>query len=130
MSATVEELLELPVYRQHAKLCTSVGLSKEVKYFTVMETPDFHINTLGGQVFVLTTLSAHYESLEEINRVVEQLCQADVSAIGIKLGRFVDELDGSTIAIIEAAHIPLITFDSNGIFIKVICIDTKSIQNL
>lgn len=120
MSATVEELLELPVYRQHAKLCTSVGLSKEVKYFTVMETPDFHINTLGGQVFVLTTLSAHYESLEEINRVVEQLCQADVSAIGIKLGRFVDELDGSTIAIIEEAHIPLITFDSNVKFREVL----------
>lgn len=120
MSATVEELLELSVYRHHAKLCTSAGLSKSVTYFTVMEAPDFHIDTLGSQVFVLTTLSAHYRSLEEINRVVEQLCQADVSAIGIKLGRFVDELDGSTIAITQAYSVPLITFDSDVKFREVL----------
>ena len=34
MSATVEELLELPVYRDIEILCTSVGVSIYVLFFT------------------------------------------------------------------------------------------------
>lgn len=120
MSATVEELLELPVYREHAQVHNCVTLSKDVKYFTVMEAPDFHVETLSGQVFVLTTLSAHYQDLAEINCVVEQLCRTNVSAIGIKLGRFIDKLDASTVAITQHYQVPLITFDGSAKFREIL----------
>ena len=120
MSATVEELLELPVYREHSQVHNCVTLSKDVKYFTVMEAPDFHVETLSGQVFVLTTLSAHYQDLAEINCVVEQLCRTNVSAIGIKLGRFIDKLDASTVAITQHYQVPLITFDGSAKFREIL----------
>lgn len=120
MSATVAELLELPVYREHARVRNDAALDKDVNYFTVMEAPDFHVDTLSGQVFILTTLSAHYRSLEEINRVIEELARANVSGIGIKLGRFVDELDESTVAITRRYGVPLITFDSAAKFREIL----------
>jgi hypothetical protein len=62
-----------------------------VQYVTVREAPDFRFSNLGNDVFILTTLSAHHSSLEEINSIIRGLCEAHVAAIAIKLGRFVYE---------------------------------------
>lgn len=120
MGTTVQDLLPLQIYRENAQVLTTAGLDNEVKYFTVMEAPDFHVDSLSSHVFILTTLSAHHGSLEEINHVIGELCRVGVSAIGIKLGRFIDRVDPSTAAIAEEHAVPLITFGSNMMFREIL----------
>lgn len=91
-----------------------------------MEAPDFHFSNLGDNVFALTTLSAHHDSLDEINSVVLGMCEARVSAIAIKLGRFVNEIHPSTIQIAEQHQVPLITLNSTVYFRQVLS-DTLSV---
>mgnify|MGYP003375648555 FL=1 len=88
--------------------------------FQVMEAPDFHFDSLAAHVFILTTLSAHHDSLEEINRIIRGLCEANVAAIGIKLGRFINEIDPSTIEIVQEYNVPLITFSQNVLFREIL----------
>lgn len=120
MGTTVAELLELKLYRDHTRLLSEEGIENEVKFFAVMEAPDFHIETLTRDTFVLTTLSAHYQSLEQINRIITELCLVGVPAIGIKIGRFVDAIDPSTVAIARAHRVPLLTFTQDVKFREVL----------
>lgn len=120
MGTTVADLLELKLYRDHTQVLSEEGLDNVVKFFAVMEAPDFHIETLTQDTFVLTTLSAHYHSLEQINRIITELCRASVPAIGIKVGRFVDAVDPSTVAIARQNRIPLLTFSVDVKFREVL----------
>lgn len=120
MNTTFESLLKLPIMQSKGQLLADVGLHNIVQYVTIMEAPDFHLSSLGEDVFVLTTLSAHHDSLEKINDVVRGLCEVSVSAIGVKLGRFVDEIHPSTVQIARDHGVPLITFDSSVYFRTVI----------
>lgn len=120
MGITVADLLKLNIYRENAQAVVSEGLKNEVQYFTVMEAPDFHFDSLTAHVFILTTLSAHHDSLEEVNRIIRGLCETNVAAIGIKLGRFINEIDPSTIEIVQEYHVPLITFSQNVFFREIL----------
>ncbi|MDD4296879.1 MAG: PucR family transcriptional regulator ligand-binding domain-containing protein [Ruminiclostridium sp.] len=120
MSITVSDLLELPIFKNNGKLVTNCGLNNKVQYMTVMEAPDFHYDGLDDHVFILTTLSAHHNSLEDINTVIKELCEAKVSAIAIKLGRFIDAVDSSTAEIASKYGVPIITLSSNVFFREVL----------
>jgi purine catabolism regulator len=120
LSITVFDLLELPIFKNNSKLITNCGLNNKVQYMTVMEAPDFHYDGLDDHVFILTTLSAHHNSIEEINTVIKELCEAKVSAIAIKLGRFIDEVDPSTVEIALNYGVPIITLSSKVFFREVL----------
>ena len=92
MNVTVKDLLELPIMQNGSKLLSDTGLDNIVQYVTVVEAPKIHFPNYGGHIFVLTTLSAYSESLDKINEFVRRLCEVSISAIGIKLGRFVTRL--------------------------------------
>lgn len=125
-SITVDFLLKLPIFKSSACLLTENGLNNVIQYVTVVEAPDFHFSNLGDNVFALTTLSAHHNSLEEINSVICGMCEARVSAIAIKLGRFVNEIHTSTIQIAEDHQVPLITLNST-VYFRQILSDTLSV---
>lgn len=120
MSITVNDLLALPIFKNNSSLVTNCGLGNKVKYMTVMEAPDFHYDGLDAHVFILTTLSAHHDSLEKINTVIKELCEAKVSAIAIKLGRFIDAVDPSTAKIASNYGVPIITLSRNVLFREVL----------
>lgn len=115
MSVTVENIMKLPVMRD-AKLVSKSGLDNKVQYVTVAEAPKIHFPNYSEGIFVLTTLSAYHDSLERINALIEGLCAVNVAAIGIKLGRFIDRIDPSTVAIVEKYHVPLFLLPSTVYF--------------
>ena len=98
MSITVDMLLQLPIMKEYSTIICGSGYTNEVQYVTVAEASSINFSNLGDKIFVLTTLSNYHDSLEETNGFIRGLCQAGISAIGIKLGRFVNEIDSSTIA--------------------------------
>ena len=91
-----------------------------MRYVTVMEAPDFNIRSLTDNVFVLTTLSSHSTSVDEINKIVTELCKQNVSAICIKLGRFIDTIDENTINIAKKYQTPLFALTKNVLFREII----------
>lgn len=121
MRITVSGLLSLPVFQKECTLLAGEeGLGNAVRYVTVMEAPDFNIRSLTDNVFVLTTLSSHSASVDGINKVVTELCRQNVSAIGIKLGRFIDAVDPSTIGIANQYRTPIFTLTRNVLFREII----------
>ena len=73
MGLTIRGLLELPYFQESARLMTSCVTDRKIEYVTVMEAPDFNTDSLSENGLILTTLSAHYQSLNSINRVVKAL---------------------------------------------------------
>lgn len=120
MDVTVETLLNLPIMQTDCKLLSDTGRSNIVQYVTVAEAPKVHFPNFSGGVFVLTTLSAYSESLEKINEFVRGLCDANVAAIGIKLGRFVNEIDPSTIQIASEHNVALFALSPSIYFREII----------
>lgn len=129
MSIQVRNLLELPVYQNSATVLSAAGMDKMVRYLTVMETPDFHFDTIEKGTMILTTLSSYHQNIQEINRTIEGLCEADVAAIGIKLGRFISEVDDSTVAICRQHQVPLFAFDNTVYFRQVLSESLTYIAN-
>ena len=82
--------------------------------------------SFGGGVFVLTTLSAHHGSTEEIDEFIQGLCNVKVSGIGIKLGRFVNEIPASTIRLAREANVPIVALSST-VYFREILSDTLSV---
>lgn len=126
MSVTVETLLKLPILQENSQLLTDTGLDNEVQYVTVAETSDMRFPSFGTHVFVLTTLSAYSDSLEKINNVVRGLCEVNIAAIGIKLGRFINEIDPSTIQIAREHNVALLSI-SSSVYFREILSDTLSL---
>ena len=120
MAATVKELLALPLYQEHVQVASDRGLNNEVSYLTVMEAPDFHIETLDQKTMILTTLSSYYQSIASVNEIIEKLCQAKVAAIAIKCGRFLEKIDDSTVEIAFRYRVPLLVIDRKTYFRQIL----------
>lgn len=120
MSVTVETLLRLPIMQTGTQLLSHTGGNNIVQYVTVVEAANVRFPNFGDGGFVLTTLSAYYDSLEKINTFIHGLCQVGVSAIGIKLGRFVNEIDPSTVSLAVKHGVALITFPPTVYFREIL----------
>ncbi|MDP3385941.1 MAG: PucR family transcriptional regulator ligand-binding domain-containing protein [Eubacteriales bacterium] len=120
MSTSVKSILELPIMQENSRLLTNTGENNDVQFVTVMESPDFRLASLGEHIFVLTTLSAHHSSLEEINSIVRGLCEVKIAAIGIKIGRYIKCIDESTIQIANDHNVALIELDNNVYFREIL----------
>lgn len=126
MSVTVETICNLPIMQANCQLLNHAGMNNIVQYVTVTEASSIHFPNFGAHVFVLTTLSAYCDSLEKINNVIRGLCEVNVSAIGIKLGRFIDTVDPSTIQIASEHNVALIAL-SPTIYFREILSETLSL---
>lgn len=126
MGVTVDTLLKLPIMQTHCKCLNDTGLNNIVQYVTVTEASNIRFPNLGEHIFVLSTLSAHHDSLEDVNNMIRGLCNVNVSAIGIKLGRFIDEIDPSTIQIASEHQVALIALSPN-IYFREILSETLSV---
>lgn len=119
MSVTIEGIMNLPVM-QGARLMSATGGNNVVQHITVTEAPKIHFPNYNEGIFVLTTLSAYCESVEKCNDLVRGLCEVNVAAIGIKLGRFIDRIDPSTVEIAERYHVALIALPPSVYFRDII----------
>ena len=119
MSISVGSIMKLPVMKD-ASLVSQSGWNNVVDNITVAEASDIRFPNYGQGVFVLTTLSAYWQSQERVNALVEGFCKVNVAAIGIKLGRYVDKIDPSTVAIAEKYSVALIQLPSNVFFRNVL----------
>lgn len=108
MAVTVAHLCELQIFKDGFQLIAGrEGIHKNVQHITVGEVPDFAEFDLGKDLFVLTTFYAFSNDPALIAEAVHKLCEKKISALAIKMDRFLDKVPPAIINIANDHQLPL-----------------------
>lgn len=100
-------VLRLDVLAGSTVLAGEAGLGRVVSRVNVMEVPDV-LPYVRVDELLLTTGYALREHPERLTDLVRDLHARQVAALGIKLGRYVDELPGSALALADELGFPVV----------------------
>jgi purine catabolism regulator len=115
----VEELLSLPVLRGARVLAGHRGLDHEVTNVNVMEVPDIEAYVHPGEV-LLTTLYPLRDDLAKVAELVRRLHAATLSALVVRVGRYVDHIPAAALDAADELGFPIIVVDTHIAFNDVI----------
>ncbi len=101
MLNTFEDFLKMESMAGTKVISGSGGLNKIIKYFGVLDAPDC-IHLVRPNEFVVSTGFVFKDGSVSLLQMIHSLCQKGASGIGLKLRRYIDEID---VAIIEFADI-------------------------
>lgn len=118
---TVEQLCQLQIFKDGFRLIAGhEGLAKGVQHVTVAEVPDFTDFDLGKELFVLTTFFAFHNDSDRIAEAAIKLCRKNISALAIKVDRFIDTVPPAVIKIANENQLPLFLVSKNIAFREII----------
>lgn len=95
------------------------GLNKTANTVSVMDAPDIY-NWMKGGEFLITTGYCMKDDIEKLKDLIIRLNRAGAAALGIKLGRFIDELPPSTVEVANGLDFPIIYIPTKYAFADVI----------
>lgn len=125
---TVKKIMELDlIKRQLTLIGGKEGLKKEVNFITIMEAPDFHEWVSGGE-FVLTSWYAYSKDPTNQEHAFRELAKK-VSAIAIKINRFLDKVPKEFIQIANECQTPLFALKRETKFREIIQSVAGEVQN-
>jgi PucR family transcriptional regulator, purine catabolism regulatory protein len=104
---SLQEVLGTPVLADARVLAGVRGLDRPVERLNIMEVPDI-LPWVKPREFLLTTAYPLRGHLETLPRLVGELDEAGLSGLGIKLGRYLDELPTGVLETAEDRGFPLI----------------------
>lgn len=103
----LRELLELGVLAGSTVLAGASGLGRVVSRVNVMEVPDV-LPYVRVDELLLTTGYALRDDPERLTELVRELHARDVAALGVKIGRYVDELPASSLRLADDLGFPVV----------------------
>jgi purine catabolism regulator len=115
----VGELLSLPVLRGARVVAGHRGLDHEVTNVNVMEVPDIEAYVHPGEV-LLTTLYPLRDDLDKVAELVRRLHAATLSALVVRVGRYVDHVPAAALDAADELGFPIIVVDTHIAFNDVI----------
>lgn len=125
---TVKKIMELDlIKRQLTLIGGKKGLEKEVSFITIMEAPDFH-EWVSGSEFVLTSWYAYSQDSTNQEYAFRELAKK-VSAIAIKINRFLDKVPEEFIQIADECQTPLFALKRETKFREIIQSVAGEVQN-
>jgi PucR family transcriptional regulator, purine catabolism regulatory protein len=104
---TVEQLLQLPVFRQAKVLAGSGGLTNEIYYVDAMEIPDLTGWLRPNELIVTTGYSVRHEPFL-LCRLLDEMHRVGGAAVAIKTKRFLQDVPADALRKSDAYRIPLI----------------------
>ena len=119
MVVTVGELLQMPVLKEAHVLVGAEGLNRLVRYIDVIEVPDIVDWAKPGTVY-LTTAYPFVDNPELFARTVQGFAEHDVSALMLKLGRFIEEIPPKVYQIANAQKLPIIILPTDMAYSPII----------
>lgn len=106
MPVTVRKIVDLDIFKTKTRLVAGAnGLDNVITYITIMESPDFYEWVNGGE-FVLTTWYAYSQHPELQVPGFRRLAEK-IAAIGIKIGRHINEVPPEIITIANEYAVPV-----------------------
>jgi purine catabolism regulator len=103
---TVRDMLKLEVLRNLKIVAGYRGLDKKVTSISFLDAPDA-VNWIRGHEFIVTTLYLFRDTENQL-KLINYLAEKNVSALGIKLKRFVHDLSAEVIELANCRLLPLI----------------------
>lgn len=104
MGLSVEEMLEIDIFSGAKLLGGAAGLGNEIKGATIIEAPDIVKFINGGEVLLTRFYAFQFCTSEEFDGYFRELAQKKVSAIVIKRGNDVDDIEEKVKYILEFAQ--------------------------
>lgn len=104
---TLKELLNVPQFSNIYVLNEQADLSREVETIEITETPDVALY-LPKNAFLLTTAMVFKDNPKMLCDFIQSLHDLPTAGLGIKLGRFISELDEEVIAFANNLNFPLL----------------------
>ena len=121
MGITVNQLYTNSKYRSQIKIIGgNNGLDRIVKYIAVMEVTDFADKCKGDELFVLTTFSFCNGNEDYINNIFEKLIDKNISAIAIKINRFIANIPDELVKTANKNNTPLFVLEEGVLFSELI----------
>lgn len=108
---TLKELLNLPRFSDLEILSTHKNLNRPVESVEITETPDI-ANYIPKNAIILTTAMIFDGKQEMLKPFIRSLLTKDVAALGIKVGRFIDEINPDIIEFASQVNLPIIKVPS------------------
>ncbi len=116
---SVSELLMLPIMEKCKLLAGANGIEKRmVRRINIVDTPDI-AHWMLGEEFLMTTAFVVRENPLEIKSLIVELNNRNVSALGIKLGRFIKDLPEEVLKTADDLEFPLISLPMDCSFSQV-----------
>ncbi|EOK03208.1 PucR family transcriptional regulator [Enterococcus faecalis] len=105
------EVLALPRFSDLQLLSSHSNLTQPLESVEITETPDV-ADFIPKNVMILTTAMIYKDDQEKLKPFIDPLKQAECTALGIKVGRFLDEISPEIVAYASAVDLPLIKIPS------------------
>lgn len=105
------EVLALPRFSDLQLLSSHSNLTQPLESVEITETPDV-ADFIPKNVMILTTAMIYKDDQEKLKPFIDSLKQAECAALGIKVGRFLDEISPEIVAYASAVDLPLIKIPS------------------
>ncbi|EKZ0234834.1 PucR family transcriptional regulator ligand-binding domain-containing protein [Enterococcus faecalis] len=105
------EVLALPRFSDLQLLSSHSNLTQPLESVEITETPDV-ADFIPKNVMILTTSMIYKDDQEKLKPFIDSLKQAECTALGIKVGRFLDEISPEIAAYASAVDLPLIKIPS------------------
>lgn len=105
------EVLALPRFSDLQLLSSHSNLTQPLESVEITETPDV-ADFIPKNVMILTTAMIYKDDQEKLKPFIDSLKQAECTALGIKVGRFLDEILPEIVAYASAVDLPLIKIPS------------------
>lgn len=105
------EVLALPRFSDLQLLSSHSNLTQPLESVEITETPDV-ADFIPKNVMILTTAMIYKDDQEKLKPFIDSLKQAECTALGIKVGRFLDEISLEIVAYASAVDLPLIKIPS------------------
>lgn len=116
---SLAELLKVPVLATAEVLAGGAGLSRMVARLGVMEVPDI-LPLVKPREFLLTTGYPLRDDVGALTRLVEDLDDAGVAGLGVKLGHYLDALPAAALQAADARGFPLIRLPDDRTFDEIL----------
>lgn len=104
MGLSVEEMLNIDIFSGAKLLGGAAGLVNEIKGATIIEAPDIVKFISGGEVLLTRFYAFQFCTSEEFDSYFRELAQKRVSAIVIKRGNDVEDIEEKVKYILEFAE--------------------------
>lgn len=104
---TLHELLQVPRFSDLKILTTQADFSHKVDSIEISETPDIAYY-IPQNVFLLTTAMIYKDNQKELIPLLDSLKSVNAAGIGIKIGRFLGEIDQEVLDYAAKIQFPII----------------------
>jgi purine catabolism regulator len=110
VSITVREALEIPSFKNAKVISGHQGLNNIIRFVNVMEVAKIAKWLKGGELLITTGFPLK-DDANIRRRIIYDLAEKGVAALGIKLGHYLEEIPADLVEYTSKVELPLIELD-------------------